>query len=669
MKEAVVEKASDIRLVVHDDVGYIEYRLDGDLYEFYQLSGQHVRDLMSSIYHSMCDVADETFKPSRSQDARLSSAFVKQMGLYGARVSTRPTDRGMMMVIRLLYRSRNEANSVAALRFFPEQIEDLQTMRRSRYGINIVSGATGSGKSLTLSVIMGETVEEGRQRMATTGQQGSRGRPKGIRVITIEDPPEYSPEGVLATPLNADGPTEEQISRAWSTGISDLLRKDPDVLMIGETRDQASAAAAYRAALTGHVAWTTLHTSDATSVPQRLIDLGLDRTLILDPMLSTGFVNQSLTKLVCPHCALKYAEHKHKLSDELNARIERFCDPTGIKLRGPGCLRCRYGTMDRVLIAETVVPTSEFMEIYRDAGKIAARKYWVNEMGGLTKCQALIRRIYAGEVDPRDGEADVSPLKISLALNRNAGHAAFVMIEEPENHLSHTSLTTLLSRIESLTGDHQQLFISTHSTFVLNRLGLDAILLLTSGKASKITSLAPDTVSYFQRLPGYDTLRMALAKKIVLVEGPSDEIVFEPFFKDMFGKRPMDLGIDVISMRGLSLARCLEFCAALDKSVAAMRDNDGMDPAELRTGVDEWLCAGKRELFIGQVAHGRTLEPQLVHHNGESTLRSLLGLTAAADLHKWMNRERIETAFRIASAATTLTPPDYMRAAATFIHG
>ncbi|QYY33638.1 Flp pilus assembly complex ATPase component TadA (plasmid) [Cupriavidus pinatubonensis] len=421
VKEAVVEKASDIHLVVHDDVGYIEYRPDGDLYEFYQLSGQHVRDLMSSIYHSMCDVADETFKPSRSQDARLSSAFVKQMGLYGARVSTRPTDRGMMMVIRLLYRSRNAANSVAALRFFPEQIEDLQTMRRSRYGINIVSGATGSGKSLTLSVIMGETVEEGRQRMATTGQPGSRGRPKGIRVITIEDPPEYSPEGVLATPLNAEGPNEEQISRAWSTGISDLLRKDPDVLMIGETRDQASAAAAYRAALTGHVAWTTLHTSDATSVPQRLIDLGLDRTLILDPMLSTGFVNQSLTKLVCTHCALEYAEHKHELPEDLNERIERFCDPTRIRLRGPGCPKCRYGTIDRVLIAETVVPTGRFMEIYRDAGKIAARKYWVIEMGGLTKCQALIRRINAGEVDPRDGEADVSPLDTDLRMLGIAG--------------------------------------------------------------------------------------------------------------------------------------------------------------------------------------------------------------------------------------------------------
>ena len=107
------------------------------------------------------------------------------------------------------------------------------------------------------------------------------------------------------------------------------------------------------------------------------------------------------------------------------------------------------------------------------------------------------------------GQGQQAAIKISLALNRNAGHAAFVMIEEPENHLSHTSLTTLLSRIEALTGDHQQLFITTHSTFVLNRLGLDAILLLAHGKTSKITTLDPETVSYFQRLPGYDTLRMA----------------------------------------------------------------------------------------------------------------------------------------------------------------
>lgn len=267
------------------------------------------------------------------------------------------------------------------------------------------------------------------------------------------------------------------------------------------------------------------------------------------------------------------------------------------------------------------------------------------------------------------GQGQQATIKISLALNRNAGHATFVMIEEPENHLSHTSLTTLLARIESLTSSHQQIFITTHSTFVLNRLGLDAIVLLSKGRASRISSLEPTTVKYFQRLPGYDTLRMALAKKIVLVEGPSDEILFERFFSDMFGARPMDLGIDVLSMRGLSLKRCLEFCAALDKPVAAMRDNDGTDVAELRESVQQWLRPEVRELFIGEVSHGTTLEPQLIHRNGETALRSVLAITDVANLLTWMTREKTEAALKIAAAKATLKPPRYMADAARFIHG
>ncbi|WP_053460651.1 MULTISPECIES: ATP-dependent endonuclease [Xenorhabdus] len=82
---------------------------------------------------------------------------------------------------------------------------------------------------------------------------------------------------------------------------------------------------------------------------------------------------------------------------------------------------------------------------------------------------------------------------------------------------------------------------------------------------------------------------MVLAHKIVLVEGPSDEIIFERIFRDNYGKRPMELGIDVISMRGLSLGRCLELCAALDKPVAALRDNDGIDPSELQKPIENWL--------------------------------------------------------------------------------
>ena len=254
-------------------------------------------------------------------------------------------------------------------------------------------------------------------------------------------------------------------------------------------------------------------------------------------------------------------------------------------------------------------------------------------------------------------------------MNKHSDHANFVMVEEPENHLSHTSLTTLLSRMESLAGEQQQLFITTHSSFVLNRLGLDSILLMACDGVYKIPQLDPETVSYFKKLPGYDTLRLALANKIVLVEGPSDEIVFERVFEDIYKKRPMECGVDVLSMRGLSLKRCLELCKALDKKVAALRDNDGTEPAELSIQVQKWLAEGQRELFIGKVEDGVSLEPQLIHFNGESVLRKILDLDTRADLLKWMKREKTEGALRIAESKERITPPAYMHAAAEFIHG
>ncbi len=267
------------------------------------------------------------------------------------------------------------------------------------------------------------------------------------------------------------------------------------------------------------------------------------------------------------------------------------------------------------------------------------------------------------------GQGQQATIKISLAMSRHSESAAFVMVEEPENHLTHTSLTTLLSRVEALAGEHQQLFIATHSSFVINRLGLDGLHLLGGGSPRRLTDLDPETVAYFQKLPGYDTLRMVLANKIVLVEGPSDEIIFERIFLDKYGKRPMELGIDVLSIRGLSFGRCLELCCALGKTVAAIRDNDGAEPSELCALLQTWLASGRRELFIGTPDRGKTLEPQLIHHNDEKVLRRILGITDAADLATWMKREKTESALRIASDQQQITPPKYMLDAAEFIHG
>lgn len=267
------------------------------------------------------------------------------------------------------------------------------------------------------------------------------------------------------------------------------------------------------------------------------------------------------------------------------------------------------------------------------------------------------------------GQGQQSAIKIALAMNKHAGQAKFVMIEEPENHLSHTSLTRLLHRMENLAVDDQQLFITTHSSSVLNRLGLEALQFLGPTAPVKLHELDPETVSYFKKLPGFDTLRIVLADKIVLVEGPSDEIVFERVFKDIYGKRPMACGIDVLSMRGLSLARGLELCARLGKKVAALRDNDGIEPDKLREPLVQWLEPGSREVFIGEVAHGRTLEPQMIHYCGEARMRLILGITDKADIETWMSREKTETALRIASSSESFMPPTYMFKAAQFIHG
>jgi predicted ATP-dependent endonuclease of OLD family len=162
---------------------------------------------------------------------------------------------------------------------------------------------------------------------------------------------------------------------------------------------------------------------------------------------------------------------------------------------------------------------------------------------------------------------------------------------------------------------------------------------------------------------------MALAQKVVLVEGPSDEILFERVYKDLYNVRPIENGIDVLSMRGLSFARCLELCAELGQKVAALRDNDGKEPVDLRRPLQAWLEDGVREIFIGDIALGNTLEPQLINHNSEDTLRRILEITSQADVLTWMTREKTETALRIAKSTECITPPSYMTNAAIFIHG
>lgn len=264
------------------------------------------------------------------------------------------------------------------------------------------------------------------------------------------------------------------------------------------------------------------------------------------------------------------------------------------------------------------------------------------------------------------GQGQQAAIKVALAMSKAAEHTAFVLIEEPENHLSHTSLTRLVDRIEKLAGT-RQVFLTTHSSFVLNRLGLDRLRLLHGGRASGFDALTPDTVRYFQRLSGFDSLRLVLARTVVLVEGPSDEMLFARAFRDKHLEAPLARGIDVISMQGVALARSLELCAAIGRRVAALRDNDGKAPAHWEERVKEHLEVGTRQLFIGLPTEGATLEPQVLGVNDDAAVRELLDYDGPLSTLDWMSSNKTEAALRIAESATGINYPSYISDAIEFV--
>lgn len=255
--------------------------------------------------------------------------------------------------------------------------------------------------------------------------------------------------------------------------------------------------------------------------------------------------------------------------------------------------------------------------------------------------------------------------KVALSLNRTAESTSVVLVEEPENHLSHTSLTRLVGLIGEL-AQERQTFLTTHSSYVLNRLGLQRLHLLHRGRVARFAELSDETISFFRRLSGYDTLRFVLARSIVVVEGPSDEMIFNQAFEKFVGESPQHHGVDVIA-QGITNRRALELCKAPDRKVAVLRDNDGRDPSYWRDKAKEFLAPGSREMFIGSPENGATLEPQLVKINADSVLRSALGLREDEDVEEYMLANKTEAALALVESETEIAYPDYIVEAVEFI--
>jgi putative ATP-dependent endonuclease of OLD family len=275
------------------------------------------------------------------------------------------------------------------------------------------------------------------------------------------------------------------------------------------------------------------------------------------------------------------------------------------------------------------------------------------------------------------GKGEQSIVKTSLALShKKSEEANIILLEEPENHLSHTKLNELIRRIRTKL-DSKQVIISTHSSFVANKLGLDSLVFLHDQKHARLKELAPDTKAFFEKLAGYDTLRLILCKKALLVEGDSDELVVQKAYRVAKGKLPIEDGIDVISV-GTSFLRFLEIAEKINKAVAVVTDNDG-SVAALNKKYANYLGDKAKPLIkicfdttedkgTIQEFNYNTLEPKLLKASGKDTLNKVFGTSCKTDdeLQIHMKANKTDCALKIFDTAESVTFPQYILDAVTW---
>jgi AAA15 family ATPase/GTPase/5S rRNA maturation endonuclease (ribonuclease M5) len=259
------------------------------------------------------------------------------------------------------------------------------------------------------------------------------------------------------------------------------------------------------------------------------------------------------------------------------------------------------------------------------------------------------------------GKGEQCRVQMKLAIEA-AGDSNVLLIEEPENHLSHSNMYRLIEEI-TRKGADRQIVLTTHSNFVLNKLGIDNLKLL-SKSAGPITllSLSPDTKDYFMKLPGYDTLRLILSAKTILVEGPSDELIVQKAYKKKYGKLPLEDGVDVISV-GMSFKRFLEIGKLLNLDIRVVTDNDRNVEA-LKDKYKDYLDGKAKniKIYYDDDEKYPTLEPQLLKANSLEVLNKVLGTTFISDndLLIYMRNYKTDTALKVFNSKEDLIFPEYI---------
>ena len=361
IEQAIRTKASDIHIEPTEKYFKVRLRQDGQMIEIMRQD----MDIYPAFSTRVKIVSGMNIAEKRKpQDGRISTFIDGDP--YEIRISSLPTVFGEKLVLRII----NSADLIKPKEGIIKYAGDLaryDEILKNSYGIILITGPTGSGKSTTMYTTVSELNQS------------------DVNIITVEDPIEAVIEGVNQVPIN------QKSGMTFASALRSILRQDPDIIVVGEIRDSETAEIATRAAVTGHLVISTLHTNDCASTVTRLVDMGIEPFLISISLV--GVVAQRLVKLICPVCKKEYEPSESEL------RLLEMDAADGMKLyRGAGCALCNNtGYSGRMAIFEIMNVTYDVRNLINSGAHATEIKQQAMSEGMLTLRESCVRIVREGK--------------------------------------------------------------------------------------------------------------------------------------------------------------------------------------------------------------------------------------------------------------------------------
>lgn len=436
LSSALKEGASDIHILALQKSGCkVMFKIDGELEEYKELSYELAERMVAAVYS-----ADGKDIEGVSFNARNSQQSVIPRNIDGIDIQLRfqssPVFGGFKVVMRILNLGKQEESEnktkylqLKDLGYAPSQIENIESGIAKPVGATIIAGVTGSGKSTTLKNLLMKMNHDTEFKKV---------------FYTLEDPVEYLIPGVtqIGVSRNVVDDKSSFAGSPYKKPLAVLMRFDPDVIMLGEIRDEATAEGLTKATESGHKVLSTTHASSALEIIKRLYGFNISPNDMASPSFLSCLIYQKLMPVLCPHCKIKLSEKMKDASVDpkyvsVKNRLKDVCDLNRdhIYVRNEkGCSHCKNkGTKGRTVCAETIIPDLTLLTLFRDNKMIEAKEYWrslsdknrdSDDFTGKTVLEHAISKMRQGIISPLDVEIELGPI--------DAAHKEWLEIEKRE---------------------------------------------------------------------------------------------------------------------------------------------------------------------------------------------------------------------------------------------